>query len=103
MATLKPLGNYLLVTPFYREQSDAGLVILNDKDRRILMGDDKVFWVVSVGPKVKGIAPRDRVVCKFDEEAIEMLTDGTRRGFIRQDHVLVVLPQSPAVHKSSLP
>lgn len=94
MNTLKPLGDRLLVTPFYREKSEqSGLVILNDKDRRILMGEDKVFWVVAVGPKVRGIEPKDRVMCRFTDDGIEMLTDGTRRGFIRQQDVLAVLPQ----------
>ena len=96
MPELKPLGDKLLVTPFYQEKTVNGIVIINEKDRRILMGEDKVFWVVAIGPKVEGIAPKDRVMCKFNEEGLEMLTDGTRRGFIRQRDVLAVLPQASA-------
>lgn len=92
--TIKPLGDKLLVTPFYQEKTVNGIVILNEKDRRILMGEDKVFWVVAIGPRVTGIQPRDRVMCKFGDEGLAMLDDGTRRGFIRQRDVLAVLPQA---------
>lgn len=93
MATLRPLGDKLLVTPFYQEKTVSGIVIINEKERHILMGLDKVFWVVAVGPKVQGVKPKDRVMCKFDEAGIDMLTDGTKRGFIRQHDILAVLPQ----------
>lgn len=92
MPKLKPLGDRLLVTPARRETQAGGLIHLLEKNRDILMGDDHVFWVVAVSEKVKDINPKDRVVCKFDHDGLEMLTDGTKRGFIRRSEVLVVIP-----------
>jgi co-chaperonin GroES (HSP10) len=92
MPKLKPLKDYLLVTPYRRETQWAGKILLPEKNRDILMGDDHVFWVVAVGTQVKDIQVKDRVVCQFDHDGLEMLVDGSKRGFIRRSQVLAVLP-----------
>lgn len=94
MPKLRPVGDKILVTPYRRDTTASGRIFLREKQRDILMGDDKTFWVVAVGTKVTDIQPKDRVVCKLDHEGLEMLTDGTKRGFIRRSEVLVVIPPS---------
>ena len=92
MSNLKPLGRHLLVTPYRRDKQWEGRIILNEKQRNVLMGEDHVFWVVAVGEKVPGIAVKDRVLLNLDHEGLEYLDDGTLRAFITIDQVLVILP-----------
>ena len=95
MNTIRPVGDHILVTPYRRERTRAGGIMLTEKNRDILSGDDHVFWVVAVSGSVKHIKVKDRVLCKFDHEGLEMLTDGTRRGFVRAGEVLAILPHEP--------
>lgn len=92
MKTLRPVGDKLLVTPYRRDRSKGGGIMLTEKHRDILMGDDHVFWVVAVSNQITDIKVKDRVLCKLDHEGLEMLTDGTKRGFIRRSEVMAVLP-----------
>lgn len=82
----------MLVTPYRRERTRSGGVMLTENQRDILMGDDHIFWVVAVSDKITDIKAKDRVLCKLDHEGLEMLTDGTKRGFIRRSEVLAVFP-----------
>lgn len=92
MPNLKPLGTKLLVTPYRREKQWGGKIILSEKQRDVLMGEDHIFWVVAVGEKVPDIQPKDRVLCKFDHDGLTYLDDGTLRAFIDVSEVLLVLP-----------
>lgn len=92
MSKLRPLSDRLLVTPYRRERTRSGGIMLTEKNRDILMGDDHIFWVVAVSTAVDDIQVKDRVLCKLDHEGLEMLTDGTKRGFIRRSEVLAVIP-----------
>jgi NADPH:quinone reductase-like Zn-dependent oxidoreductase len=92
MATLKPAGKKLIVTPYRRTTQWGGKIILKEKDRNALMGDDHWFWVVAVGPKVEHCAVKDRVLLLQDHDGLEYLTDGTLRAFITEDAVLAVMP-----------
>ena len=91
MPVLKPTGTKLLVTPYRRERSRGGGIMLTEKNRDSLMGDDHIFWVVAVGEKVKDVKVKDRVVCKFDHDGLEYLTDGTKRAFINLHEVLLII------------
>ena len=91
MPSLKPTGTKLLVTPYRRETRHNGRIHLLEKQRDVIMGDDHIFWVVAVGEKVKDIKVKDRVLCKFDHEGLEYLTDGTKRAFINLKEVLLVI------------
>lgn len=106
MPKLKPLKDYLLVTPYRRTAQWGGKIILPEKNRDILMGDDHIFWVVAVGTQVTDIKEKDRVICKLDHDGLEMLTDGTKRGFIRRREVVLVLPHEsfePPASQPTLP
>lgn len=92
MPILKPVGTKLLVTPYRREKQWGGKILLPEKQRNVLMGDDHIFWVVAVGEQVEGIAVKDRVLCKFDHDGLTYLEDGTLRAFIDVKEVLLVLP-----------
>ncbi len=94
MPALKPLGTKLLITPCRREKQWEGRIILNEKQRNVLMGEDHIFWVVAVGDKVKDIAVKDRVLCKFDHDGLEYLDDGTLRSFVDISQVLAVMPHN---------
>jgi len=95
MSLLKPTGNKLLVTPYRRKTRWGGKILLREDQRNVLMGDDHCFWVVAVSAaleKAGDIKVKDRVICKFDHDGLEYLTDGTMRAFIDVEQVLVVLP-----------
>ena len=92
MPNLKPIGTKLLVTPYRREYQWNGRVILNEKMRNVLMGDDHCFWVVAVGDGVEDIKVKDRVILTQDHDGLEYLTDGTKRAFVNLEQVLLVLP-----------
>lgn len=89
---IKPLGTKLLVTPYRREKQWGGHILLQEKQRNVLMGDDHIFWVVAVGDDVKDISVKDRVLLTLDHEGLEYLTDGTLRAFVNLSQVLLVLP-----------
>lgn len=104
MNLLKPTANKMIVTPYRRERTRGGGIMLTEKFRNVLMGDDYWFWVVAVGPKVQHCAVKDRVLLAKDHESLEYLTDGTLRAFVTEDEVLAVSPHegfepspSPAV------
>lgn len=95
MPTLRPTGTKLLVTPYRRKTKWGGKILLREDQRNVLMGDDHCFWVVAVSAALKksgDIKVKDRVICKFDHDGLEYLTDGTLRAFIDVEQVLVVLP-----------
>lgn len=100
MQTLKPLGNKLLVTPYRRETTWGGSILLNETQRKTIMGDDHIFWVVAVGEGVDEVRVKDRVVLTLDHDGVNYLDDGTLRGFVSLSQVLAVLPhegfQTPA-------
>ncbi len=92
MPKLRPLGDKLLVTPYRRKNFREGPILLLENMKDVLLGDDRIFWVVAVSSKVTDIKVKDRVVLNIDHEGLELLTDGTRRGFIRASQVLAVCP-----------
>jgi co-chaperonin GroES (HSP10) len=89
---LKPVGNKLLITPYRRAKQWGGQIILNEKMRNVLMGDDHIFWVVAVGEGIEDVKVKDRVVLLNDHDGLEYLTDGTLRAFISLNQVLAVIP-----------
>jgi len=89
---LKMLGNKILVTPYRRKTKWGGKILLNEKTRDVLMGDDHWFWVVAIGPRVQHCSVKDRVLLRQDHESLEYLTDGTTRAFVSEADVLAVMP-----------
>lgn len=92
MPTLKPLRNKILVTPYRRETQWQGNIVLNEKLRNDLMGDDHCFWVVAVADGIEDIKVKDRVILNKDHDGLEYLTDGSKRAFVNLDQVLLILP-----------
>ena len=91
MRTIKPLGDRLLVAPSRNNKNPSGKIQIPDVAK--WEGEcDHEFWVIAVGPKVRDIQPRDRVICAFDHDGLEPVYSGDpqRRGFIRQSQVVAV-------------
>ncbi len=93
MPKLRPLGDRLLVTPYHRDTQLNGSILLPEKQRDVIAGLDRIFWVVATSEKAErdhGIKAKDRVLLNIDHDGLDLLTDGTKRGFVRASQVMAV-------------
>lgn len=91
MRHIRPLSDWILVTPVRRSKRASGIVV--PEAARFEGEGEHEFHVIATGPEVKDINAHDRVICPFDHEGAQYLSgDPQRRAFIRQSQVLAVIP-----------
>lgn len=88
---IKPTGYQLLVGPVKRPDPGKKEILIPDNAK--YQGEhDREFWVIAVGPKVKDIQPRDRVILTTGHHDVDyLLNDPQRRGMVHASSVLAIL------------
>lgn len=96
--TIRPLSNQVLVGPLPMQPTkSAGGVHYAPQ---YAPAEDKIFYVIAVGPKVKEVVAGDRVVVEMLGRNRKPIDDGTRRVII-DDREIVAVILSPAKSASA--
>jgi chaperonin GroES len=89
-ATIKPVGDRLLVQPVEKLDRDKvhnGIVIPDNAQE-----PSRLFYVCAVGSRVKEIQVGERVVSMSYTSGMVPLDDGSGRGFLRASECMAVMP-----------